>query len=82
MLCLMFPALFIGTQLPVCSDSCSLLRRVKEICSDQFNQIKAQNDTGPFIQYLDGFNCSDPQSYLVPGVPVDEEECISAYDFC
>ena len=53
-----------------------------EKCSDQFNQVKAHNDTGSLIQYLDDFNCSDPRSYIVPNVPVDEEECISAYDLC
>jgi len=78
----MFASLSPDTQLAVCANSCSVLETIYEKCSAQFNQIKAENSTSPLIQYVDGFNCSAPESYLVPGVPVDAEVCISAYDLC
>ena len=73
----------IGAQISVCIDSCSVGQYIGSVCVEQFDQIGVQNGTsiGPFEYFLKNFNCTNSQSYLIPGIPVDTEECLSLHDF-
>ena len=70
----------IGAQLPVCNESCSVGEYVRSRCVEEFDQIRAKNGTS-FEYFMRSFNCTNSQSYLIPGIPVDSEECLSLYDF-
>lgn len=69
-----------GTQLPVCIDSCYALDIVTTKCTSELSLIKL-NSTGLFIDFLTNFNCTSPESYLVPGFPIDMDNCINAEDY-
>ena len=69
-----------GTQLPLCKESCGALDKINDQCHWQFNAIK--RNTNDFFDYLYKFNCSSPESYLLPGLPPDTEKCLQMEDFC
>ena len=73
--------ILIGTQLAVCTDSCYALDIINDKCRSQLNAIK-QTHSGPFVDFLNHFNCTSPESYLIPGIPKDNETCLNAEDYC
>ena len=70
-----------GSQLTLCQESCHVAHVVTDRCQSQFTSIKG-NRSSAFLDYLYNFNCSSPESYLIPGVPPDTEKCLQADDFC
>ena len=46
-------------------------------CYSQLSSIKG-NRSVDFLDYLYNFNCSSPESYLIPDIPHDTEKCIQA----
>ena len=70
-----------GSQLTVCQESCYVAHVITDRCQSQFTSIKG-NRSGAFLDYLYNFNCSSPESYLIPGLPPDTEKCLQADDFC
>ena len=75
----MYPC--IGTQLTLCKESCNVVDMVSDRCQSQFTLIKG-NISGALLDYLYNFNCSYPESYLIPGLFPDMEKCLKADDVC
>ena len=64
-----------GWQLSVCKNRCSDLNKLTVECIDQSGiQTLLENSNNEaipiFIAWALNFNCSDPTSYAVPGVPI------------
>ena len=70
-----------GTKLTLCKESCNVVDTVSDRCQSQFTLIK-ENISGALLDYLYNFNCSSPESYLIPGLPPDAEKCLQADDVC
>ena len=52
---------------------------VNDRCQSQFTSM---NRSSVFWDYVYNFNCSSPESYLIPGLPPDTEKCLQADDVC
>ena len=70
-----------GSQLTLCKESCNVVDTVSNQCHSQFTSIQG-NISGVFLDYFFNFNCSSSESYLIPGLPPDTENCLQADDFC
>ena len=70
-----------GTQLTLCKESCNVVDKISDQCKSQFTLIM-KNRFGALFDYFSNFNCSSPDSYLIPGLPPDTEICIQADEFC
>lgn len=67
-----------GTQMLICDDQCSTITGIVEMCQFLSN-VSAPSD--PFFEYLRMFNCSDPTTYLIQGIPINDMECIPLANF-
>ena len=70
-----------GTQLTICKESCYVVDVIGDRCDFEFTNA-IENKPGVFVDYFSNFNCSSPESYLIPGLPPDTEQCLQADDFC
>ena len=70
-----------GSQLTLCKESCNVVDTVSDQCQSQFTSIKG-NRSGGFWDYVYNFNCSSPESYLIPGLAPDTEKCLQADNVC
>ena len=70
-----------GTQLSLCKESCNVVDEISDQCKSEFTLIE-ENRFGALFDYLHNFNCSSPESYLIPDLPFDTEKCIQADDLC
>ena len=77
-----FPLIYVstptGTQMTLCEESCYV---ITDRCQSQFTSIQRSKLDG-FFDSLYIFNCSFPESYLIPGLPPDTENCLQADDVC
>ena len=68
-----------GWQLSVCKNRCSDLSKLSLECVNQSNiptLLENNNEAiHIFIAWALNFNCSDPTSYAVPGVPISNTSC-------
>ena len=71
----------IGSQLTLCKESCNIVDMVNDRCQSQFTSMK-RNRSAVFWDYVYNFNCSSPESYLIPDLPPDTEKCLQADDVC
>ena len=71
------PLYFAGKQMIICDGQCPQLNRfIDEQCNLKDVLMSAHYmSNNSFLDTLLRFNCSDPQTYLVPGVPVDNTTC-------
>ena len=60
----------------LCEESCYV---ITDRCQSQFTSIEGSKFDG-FFYPLYNFNCSSPESYLIPGFPPDMENCLQADD--
>ena len=72
---------FTGSQLTVCTESCYVVTTVLNRCQSQFTSINGNRSVG-LLDYISNFNCSSPDTYLIPGLPLDTEKCLQADDLC
>ena len=70
-----------GTQVAVCPDSCSSLDTINAQCQSQLRAIEQENSSA-FAEWLSSFNCTSPETYLIPGLPPDIDNCLDAEDYC
>ncbi|CAI8017445.1 Tyrosine-protein kinase Mer [Geodia barretti] len=70
-----------GTQLAVCPESCYALDVINDQCRLQLDAIKQSNHSSPFVNFLNHFNCTSPDSYLIPNFPLDMENCLNTVDY-
>ena len=73
--------IFTGTQLTICKESCNVIDVIMERCNSQFTAVM-ENIPDAFLYYFFIFNCSSPETYLIPGLPPDTEQCLRADDLC
>ena len=62
-------------------ESCNVTDNLNDQCYSQFTSVKG-NRSVDILDYLYNFNCSSPESYLIPDLPHDSENCIQADDIC
>ena len=57
---------------------------VNDRCQSLFTSINGNspNRSAGFWDYVYSFNCSSPDSYLIPDLPPDTEKCLQADDLC
>ena len=74
---------FISTDNPLslCKESCNIVDMVNDRCQSQFTSMKG-NRSAFLGDYVYNFNCSSPESYLIPDLPPDTEKCLQADDLC
>ena len=70
-----------GSQLTVCEKSCHVVITVRNRCQSQFTSIN-ENRSADLLDYISNFNCSSPETYLIPGFPLNTQRCIPADDLC
>ena len=78
------------TQLPLCTKQCTEFNQVLDECySVMEGEILmpsiasgASLPLTELFQFVIGLNCTQPDSFLVPLVPVDKEECVSLNIYC
>ena len=70
-----------GTQVAVCPDSCSSLDMINTQCQSHLRTIKQENSSA-FAEWLSSFNCTSPETYLIPEIPEDIDKCLDAEDYC
>ena len=57
--------------------------KISDQCKSQFTSVLGnRSDALPVNDYFNNFNCSSPESYLIPGLPLDTEKCLEADDLC
>ena len=63
----------------LCDDQCPEIALFIEQCNlkDIVSQSVNLSTNDLFLATIQQFNCSDPLSYLIPGVPVDNTTCLS-----
>ena len=71
-----------GSQLTVCEESCHVVLTVRNRCQSQFTLIKGNTSADLLDYIMSNFNCSSPETYLIPGLPLNTQRCIPADDLC
>ena len=67
-----------GEQLVFCEGQCEMIR---EILQEQCHLDELLGPTiNPFITRGLQSNCSDPDTYLIPGVPINNKTCFTMID--
>ena len=64
----------VGSQLVFCPSVCPSIEILKSRCSEEFNELK--NSKTDFANFLTNLTCSDPDTYALPGVQIDQESCV------
>ena len=62
----------------MCEKSCNVVDTIINQCQSLFTLSMGNRTNNSFFDYVYNFNCSSPKSYLVPGLPLDEEKCLQA----
>ena len=70
-----------GSLLTVCEESCHVVITIRNRCQSQFISIN-ENRSADLLDYISNFNCSSPETYLIPGLPTNTQRCIPADDLC
>ena len=65
------------TQVAICVESCYLIALVQERCAQQLERAIEADGNGTFGTFLAEFNCTNMDTFIVPGVPIEPTECIS-----
>ena len=72
----------VGEQLSLCEGQCERIDQILEEECGIHELLASQNITtiNPFISAFVMYNCSDPSSYQIAGVPVDNTSCLTMTD--
>ena len=64
----------VGSQLVFCQSVCPEIEMLKAICSEEFNALRRTESD--FADFLTNLTCSDPSTYAIPGVQIDQDKCV------
>ena len=64
-----------GLQLSICQSKCSSLLKVTSECLDESNFQNVDEALQEIVAWYLNFNCYNPSSYAIPGVPISNTSC-------
>ena len=64
----------VGSQLVFCQSMCPEIEMLKARCSEEFNELRMIESD--FADFLTNLTCSDPNTYAVSGVDIDQDKCV------
>lgn len=77
----------LGTQLPICADQCTKLSHALDECYSDIDtlmnsHLMSESLSTELLLLIAELNCTRPDGFLVPLMPVDQEDCVSLDVYC